>query len=898
MAGIQPSPKLIRDDFSDILPVFHERNWERVKSLGVPTAGDEEIIRTIPDIPVAKVERCRQFADLFTDAKNATQQRYVVDPVVDREIRKGVYRCVSNEVSRLNSGFKGIVQTLRKGFARELVWSEARIVSQHRADSNATGVSGVDNTTSDNPQRYFVLEFPNCDNGYVSAIAASAEATYATFAAEGTTVTGAFHTLLRSGKKGDDGSGTVTLVLAEPQFTLTGFVDYLGSNSKSVHYLNEVPQTIAQTILDAWKSGEGRTAQMRSYNNESKTVDLALWSYEGTAPNLTVDGFKEHCDTTTSIYFAWRYTETQVASFFSSHSAPADMTGVTRKVQVNERGDGFFDVTIFQTTVTYNANKHIVLFDVLGSASFVVKKSEWGWNLPMDTLTATEMRYNAATLGDGYVTDLKVKRNENCTFDFEGLIVQEKYRSLLTSKSGTKYEPVTISVGESAKTTELPATLAQTPVQGEERSANIRLRENNLVDFVVTQKMNAPYSLPKSVSGGDLHTKIEHESKYNQTGSTALLAQPTAKGVTVTGQIKANPNDTFDAESRIETKEPFSLAEQVAGGSITEEVKIEKVMAAQDAPEIDQPTARGIHVEADITPNSDGTTDHTKRTTTAKATKGPELVDGGGWKHKRTHTQGVNYEPDDVQHENLVTPVRGVMTRLEGRMNPANGVVDWEKHKIESVARNWGSYSISNDGVATILIKAEWYINQLTLPDFNVNTMSFVTTPTCDAGTEIEYREVEMNDDGSFNYIKITITVTLTSAAQAGLIIKASDEVVRDERFVHSAIRTTGIVSAILISTTRYIELVLYNRVCRVTSTVTRKFSTSYPALNSADYTVGDPNSGTNNGTSKQAEIVQLTRNLYAVDVYYTYRTQWTDNTGSGLLGGIRTVQRALPAAT
>ena len=898
MADTQPTPKLTRDDFSDILSVFHDRNWERVKSLGVPTAGDEEIIRTIPDIPIAKVERCRLFADLFTDAKNTVQQRYVVDPVVDRETKKGVYRLVSNEVSRLNTGFKGIVQTLRKGFARELVWSEARIVSQHRADSNATSVSGVTGSASDNPQRYFVLEFPNCDNGYVSTIAASADATYTTFTAEGTTITGAFHTLIRSGKKGDDGSGTVTLVLAEPQFTLTGFSDYLGSNSKSVHYLNEVPQTIAQTIIDAWKTGEGRTGQMRSYNNESKTVDLALWSYDGTAPNLTVSSFKEHCDTATSMYFAWRYTETQVASFFASHSAPSNMTGVTRKVQVNERGDGFFDVTIFETTVTYDEAKHIVLFDVLGSAAFVIKKSEWGWNLPMDTLTALETKYNAATLGDGYVTDFKVKRNDNCTFDFEGLIVQEKYRSLLTSKGGTKYEPVTISVGESAKTTELPATLSATPVQGEERSASIKLRENNLIDFVLTQKMAAPYVLVKSVSGGDLHTKVEHESKYNQTSPTGLLAQPTAIGVTVIGQIKANPNDTFDAESKIETKEEFSLAEQVAGGSITEEVKIEKVIAAQAAPEIDQPTERGVQVEADLTPHSNGTTDLTKRTITAKETEGPELVDGGGWKLKRTITQGVNYAPDDVEDENLTTPVRGVMTRLIGRMNPANGVVDWEKHTIESVERNWGAYSISNDGVATILIKAEWYINQLTLPNFNVTSMSFGTTPTADAGTDIDYREVEMNDDGTFNYIKITTTVTLTAAAQAGLIIKASDEVVRDERFVHSAIRTTGIVSAILISTTRYIELVLYNRVCRVTSTVTRKFSTSYPTLSSTDYTVGPVNTGTNNGTSKQAEIIQLTRNLYAVDVYSTYRTQWEDTTGSGLLSGIRTVQRELPAAT
>lgn len=894
MADTQPNPKLTRDDFSDILPVFHDRNWERVKSLGVPTAGDEEIIRTIPDIPIAKVERCRQFADLFTDAKNVAQQRYVVDPVVDRETKKGVYRCVSNEVSRLNAGFKGIVQTLRKGFARELVWSEARIVSQHRADSNATDVTGVTGSASDNPQRYFVLEFPNCDNGYVSTIAASAAATYATFTAEGQTVTGAFHTLIRSGKKGDDGAGTVTLVLAEPQYTLTGFADYLGSNSKSVHYLNEVPQTIAQTILDAWKTGEGRTAQMRSYNNESKTVDIALWSYAGTAPNLTVSAFKEHCDTTTSIYFAWRYTETQVGSFFSSHPAPSDMTGVTRKVQVNERGDGFFDVTIFQTTVTYAANKHKVLFDVLGSAGYVVKQAEWGWNLPMDTLTALETKYNATTLGDGYVTDFKVKRNENCTFDFEGLIVQEKYRSLLTSKSGTKYEPVTILVGESAKTTELPATLAQTPVQGEERSASIKIRENNLIDFVVTQKMNAPYALTKSVSGGDKHTKVEHESKYNQTASTALLAQPTAKGVTVIGQIKANPNDTFDAESKIETRERFELTEQVAGGSITEEVKIEKVIAAQEAPKIDQPTERGIQVEAEITKHSDDTIDHTKRTITAKKTAGPDLIDGG-WKAKRETSQGINYDPDDVEDENYTTLTRGVMTRLVGRMNPANGVVDWYKEEITSTARNWGAYSISNDGVATILIKAEWYINQLTLPDFNVNTMTFGTTPTCDAGTEIEYREVEMNDDGTFNYIKITTTVTLTDSAKTGIIIKASDEVVRDERFVHSAVRTTGIVSAILISTTRWIELVLYNRVCRVTSTVTRKFSTSYPALNSADYTVGDPNNGTNNGTSKHAEIVQLTRNLYAVDVYYTYRTPWEDNTGSGLLGGIRTVQRELP---
>lgn len=897
MGTTLPPPKIVRDDFSDILAVFNDRNWERVKSIAVPNVGDEEIVRTIPDIPVAKTEKCKQFADLFTDAKNAVQQKYVVDPVVDREVKKGVYRLVSNEISRLNTGFRGLVQTLRKGFARELIWSEARIVSGNYADANTQSVTGVDNSASDNPQRYFIIEFPNCDNGYVSAIAASAAATYTTFTAEGKTITGAFHTLIRSGEKGNDGAGSVKLVLAEPQYTLSGFTDYLGSNSKAVHYLNEVPQTIAQSILTAWKVGEGRSAQMRSYNNESKTVDLALWSYEGTAPNLNVTGFQEHCDTTLNIYFAWRYTKAQVSTFFASHSAPS-MTGVTRKVQVNERGDGFFDVTIFETTVAYDADKHKVVFDILGAADKVIKKVEWGWNIPITNLLELKTNYKAETLGEGYTTDFKLTRNDNCTFDYEGVIVQEKYRYFLNAVQGTLKEPVYVYSGESAKSTEVPEAVTGDLVIGEERTVSIRLRENNLVDFVCLKKTSDPYELAASVVGGDKYTKLEQAKKRNQTASSALIAQPTTVGVTRKGSIEPHANGTFDAELQDETRSPFELAEQVVGGSITEELKLEKKIAQVAAPTIARPEEAGTEVEADVTPLSDGTFEHTKRSRVAVQTDGPTLVDGGVWKARRTRTSSINDTVDNAERENVSsTPVRGTMTILRGELNPKNGTVDWVKDVIVSTPRNWGAYSYSNDNAITILIKAEWYINQTTLPNFNASSMT-LTAPTPEAGSDVEIRDPEMNDDGTFNYIKITTTVTLSASAQSGIIIKASDEVVRDEMPVSTKIRTSGIVSMILISTTRWLELILYNRVCRVTSTTTRKFSTTYPTLNSADYTVGPPNTGTNNGTAKSSEIIQLTKNLYAVDVFYTYKSAWQDNTGAGLNYGIRAIQRQIPAAT
>ena len=107
-----------RNSYADIWEMLDGKYAERVRVTDAALVGDEEIVRRWPEIGQGYLSRCMTALKLFTDAKNSTAKSWVENPVCGRETFPGIYRAVTVDVDVQKPGLKGIIQTLRKGWAQ------------------------------------------------------------------------------------------------------------------------------------------------------------------------------------------------------------------------------------------------------------------------------------------------------------------------------------------------------------------------------------------------------------------------------------------------------------------------------------------------------------------------------------------------------------------------------------------------------------------------------------------------------------------------------------------------------------------------------------------------------------------------------------------------------------
>ena len=149
-----------RNTYADLWEQLDGKYAERVRVTDAVLVGDEEIVRRWGQIGEGYLSRSITALSLFTDAKNARPQAWVRDPVCGRETYSGVYRVVTVDVDVQKPGLKGIIQTLRKGWAQTAEWSEARLVESEKGPANNVSDAAV--AASDNPTRFLKVKFPNC----------------------------------------------------------------------------------------------------------------------------------------------------------------------------------------------------------------------------------------------------------------------------------------------------------------------------------------------------------------------------------------------------------------------------------------------------------------------------------------------------------------------------------------------------------------------------------------------------------------------------------------------------------------------------------------------------------------------------------------------------------------
>lgn len=341
-----------RNSFAEVWDQLDAKYAERVRVTEATALGDEEIVRRWPNIGEGYLSKCVTALSLFTDSSNSKPQLWVKDPVVGREVFPGIYRSVTVDVDVQKPGLKGIIQTLRKGFATAPQWSEARIEAKVSALSNTQSAGGLSGTTSDPVDQVFDVLFPNCSPLAIESIAASLRtANYSSgITVRGEPYAGSWHVISVSTKLEDDGSASATLRIATPQYTISAYDDYGLDRAMDVHYVMDVPKDQAQGIVTAWKAANpvGASASI-SYSRDQKLVDIVLRKTAAVEDSFAVGLVSADC----------RYLETETIYLNVADAAaypilaPANGGGISYVRNVTRNINGTWDISIKARTSRY-----------------------------------------------------------------------------------------------------------------------------------------------------------------------------------------------------------------------------------------------------------------------------------------------------------------------------------------------------------------------------------------------------------------------------------------------------------------------------------------------------------------------------------------------------------------
>lgn len=364
---------------------------------------DREFTRAWTNLPNAFLDEAR---DILLARRSET------DPYADLKKYTGKWRIAWVSIKRSPKDGDGqIFETLRYGLATAVDWTEARLLTSVYAKGNAQSANSVANTTSIDPERYLVVRFPNIDPRSIAAIqgvAPFSSTALTTFTVETQAFSGTWYVVFSSsGRDEDDGAAWIDLILARDQFTTYGVESQGGSREDAVYRLYNVPKTLVQTILDAWRTAGASTkgySARESYDSQKHTSTLVL-SKRGltgvTILNEITENNQEHTDTTDYYFGVVDSTDYDLTvANYPNYNA----VGYEHTKRVSENGDGTVDITITErdskkqdtgdysfTTSTGVVTKRTILH---GSAADVTA-------LRLALTAATDNDFNVDDMPDG-----------------------------------------------------------------------------------------------------------------------------------------------------------------------------------------------------------------------------------------------------------------------------------------------------------------------------------------------------------------------------------------------------------------------------------------------------------------------------------------------------------------
>jgi hypothetical protein len=326
--------------FKEQLAEADAQLYEQLQATYVSLTGDAELPRYWPELSPDSIPDAIDYLNMVTSVKNTVPLRYVDDPMANQEVYRGrwrqafIRRAMQGEVTKL-------VQVLRRGYAEQINWDEARIRTARWLQDQPTG------TNTSDYECYLEIFWPNCSISKLEEMANSLrQREFVNPVIESEVRAGTWHNQGVTTQKADDGSGIITLSLTISHFRLDGFLNWLTHRTEDVIYLWGYAKDEAQAIGEAWKS-KGHSCRFM-FEKTTGLVDIIL-SARSTDP-LTVSGatgswdcrYKEIVD----YYFG-----VDDPTLYPISTQPANGISYTRNLRDN--GDGSWDIIVTTRYVQY-----------------------------------------------------------------------------------------------------------------------------------------------------------------------------------------------------------------------------------------------------------------------------------------------------------------------------------------------------------------------------------------------------------------------------------------------------------------------------------------------------------------------------------------------------------------
>jgi len=686
----------------------------------------------------------------------------VASPVVEHKTYAGTWRLVSAEsVSKkvVDRGVErditydsdAVVAIFRYGWITALVdggvvdYSEARLGNAKELPGNASSIAGIDDTTSDDPERYLYIEWPNCSCDHdVAIIQSFNNVTFTNPAVDGQTYSGTWHIVFATSERADDQSAIIKILLARPQYTLNAYEMYETTWERDKIYLWNVPKDIAQTILDDYKAAKTSASASASYNTNDGLVDLTLSAAGDVADNLTTDAIDITCDTSVVYHFAWGYTKTQLNTFLQAHDDPIPGVGnanegMTRKIDIRQRSDGLFDAIVEERTFGPHSAPATPDFTLTVPVGTVIERVQsYGWNLRYSELATVKAVYET-TVEVGKTVEFRITREDDCSFDYEAAITTVD--AIVTSSDiaigalaglGFKTE-----VGKYASAEEILA-LASGYTSAARTRIEVRLdpRDDETINYQVVKTQVQKVADDLESTGAGVNQKVEVGRNVDAADITALEVTTAARKRL---RLVLSPQDdgTLNYEIHTETVLATSTTKATGDTGIKENVYTGRNKDVGDIPTLTS-AKRVRPTFLSLSANDDGTYDWLAKEITVQ---NPTASAAGGRKYFDIDwTWALNQ--DAVVAAVQPTAV-GQSLELNAKLND-DGTVDY----VQTVGQK---AAVATDVQGGSLVKT------LTWTDAKGDISGGHADVAATIGTST-YFTIKVYDDGSVDYEKTVIT--------------------------------------------------------------------------------------------------------------------------------------------
>ena len=580
--------------FPDIRSQLDDSKARLISPNNAPILDSKEVTVYYPCSDRDMVGACCEYIHAYglpKEGGSEKAQHYRVDPSMGegREPLPGIWRIVAARgAERGQEG--GVYVTMRKGFLQTLLsgaaidWSEAHCVDAIESPGNTQAISGVSNTTSNNPEEALIVRFRNLDRSKFKAMRTElAATTFTDPAIDGVIHTGTWHKVLVHAYEGDDGSGVLDVMLARPQYTLPGFRNSNTQQEESIGYLWQVPKPLADGIITAWDSASavGRSATA-SYSAGTHLVDIILTAPVGVNDNLTTNWIPVACDTWKRFHFGWGYTKTELNAFIAAHddAIPGAAVGtpalIVRSRQVTEtlRGDGFYNATIEEISWAHKSGDAVTpeVTIYVSTGTKILRQQSYGYNWAKDEISVEAFQklwYDTAA-AVGKTIEFELTREDDCSFDWRAVITTQTAkieRAVTTKQTASKgiinKSTSIIGIGKDDGIVDELADLEDALEASIVKSIdlNVKARPDELADVEINER-TVVATEGKAITIGDLTLTVGRNAG----------ALPGSNSALVPATMSVNPQDGGGLEYAIGTRPLHTLNETVTDGHATETI--------------------------------------------------------------------------------------------------------------------------------------------------------------------------------------------------------------------------------------------------------------------------------------------------------------------------------------